>query len=141
MRTALLSLGLALVAGCCSSSMRGVVSSSETGGPIRGAVVQVQGRTTVTDPMGFYRVQDLECDDFYGVAISAPGYPLKRTTVTAPAGAEEVLANFKLDPVQGQQPQAMRSARQAQQAWAERQRLDLEDDEEEFEVFEAATGE
>ncbi|MGE0707659.1 MAG: carboxypeptidase regulatory-like domain-containing protein [Planctomycetota bacterium] len=80
MRSApLLFAALALLSGCCSTTISGTVTTLDGNEPVSGAVVSVDGLQNAharTNAMGRYRLRDLPCrDQAYIVRVVAAGYP------------------------------------------------------------------
>jgi hypothetical protein len=70
-----LSLACALLLGCDSVDVAGVVRDESTQRPISGATVRIGDDTTSTDSSGFYHMTvDADDDDAQRVNIQAPGY-------------------------------------------------------------------
>lgn len=88
----------AALSGCCSARVRGVVRDQATGAPITGATVQSGEAQATTDNLGFYDLQDLDCDDVWRVVVQAPGFHVLSTSVIMGAGedAERVMRDFPL---------------------------------------------
>ncbi|MDD2725366.1 MAG: hypothetical protein PHH59_15275 [Methylovulum sp.] len=70
---------LALVAGCSSIPINGVVRDKPTGTPISSATVTIGEKTTATDAMGSYHLDISGTKD--AMIVNAPGYFIYTKTI------------------------------------------------------------
>lgn len=85
---------IALITGCSSIPIQGVVRDKPTGNPISSATVTVGESTTATDAMGSYHLEISDINE--AMIVNAPGYYIYTKTI-----GKETIHDIDLAPRKG----------------------------------------
>jgi len=98
-----------------TGSLEGVITDMDTGDPVVGAILKVEGSsTTATDGNGYYLLSDLSAG-LVDISIDAAGYPLTERTTAVTADQDDTTptittADFKLDAFDSSPPDSISAA-------------------------------